>query len=307
PALSLAASELSSRAHATFIHPQLLETTVRAATAFAARTDLTTGALSAAAVTLTEGVLRTMLLAKWKSVAVVSIATIGIGSAVHAQFGGDALPSKEVGESSKPARLATAGESSPQEADRLKGLESKLDRILRALEGTTKATDVRAASREAKRNQERSSSAALPATAAVGRSHPDPATAAPALGSDRLSLIEGRLARVEQRLDALEKGLSRASSDPFKVQDATSARAQALYDHVLNGSVAPSADPDNASEDGFKSGETVVPEGDRLGPDPRTRQDTLPARGGPNSLADPQVARPLGEVEPPSNDVRPPR
>lgn len=301
PSLSLATSDLSSRAHATFIRPELLETTVRAATAFAARTDPTTGALSAAAVALTEGVLHTMLLTKWKSVAVASIAAIGIGSAVHAQFSVDTKPSGEVGEPAKRTDVTPAAAQPPQEADRLKGLESKLDRILKALEGSTKPTDARAAYREAARNQERAASAARLAAGPTTHSQPYIAAAPPGLGPDRLSLIEGRLARVEQRLDALEKRLPPTSSDSNNVPGAPPTRSQALYDALVPGQPGTSDLSSDTFPDVVERHRTVVPGRDPFAPERRFQQERAPSRTRPSSSDE----QPINEVAPSSDDLRP--
>ncbi len=105
-------SALNQEAHAVAVPLALVDSTIRVATLVAAGTSLTAVA-STAVVTLTEGVLKAMLLAKLKSVvlglAALAVFTTGVGV------------------------LAQDGTS---DGDRLKNVERKLDRLLEVLGGS---------------------------------------------------------------------------------------------------------------------------------------------------------------------------
>jgi RNA polymerase sigma factor (sigma-70 family) len=111
-ALSAAAlaAALTSEAHAVPVSPALADSTVRIVSLVASGTSLT-GAVSTSVVTLTEGVLKTMLLGKLKFVilTVAAVAVISTGVGVGAQ-------------------------DRPSDEDRLRAVERKLDRLLEVLE-----------------------------------------------------------------------------------------------------------------------------------------------------------------------------
>ena len=107
------ASALSSDAHAVTVPSVLADSTIRIASLVASGSSLT-GVIPTSVVTLTEGVLKAMLLGKLKLVilglATVALITTGVG--VGAQDG-------------------------PSDDDRLKAVERKLDRLLEVLGGST--------------------------------------------------------------------------------------------------------------------------------------------------------------------------
>jgi len=107
------ASALTHDAQAVTVPPALVDSTIRVATLVAAGSSLA-GVVSTSVVTLTEGVLKAMLLAKLKLVivglAAVALFTTGVG--VLAQDG-------------------------PSDQDRLKNVERKLDRLLEVLGGSS--------------------------------------------------------------------------------------------------------------------------------------------------------------------------
>ncbi|HWE35442.1 MAG TPA: sigma-70 family RNA polymerase sigma factor [Isosphaeraceae bacterium] len=93
---------------------ELSESTITAAIGFAAR-PASAGAASARVVALTEGVLKAMLLTKWK---VAAVATVALGIAAAG------VVAQQPGTPGRPA----------SDEDRLRQVEEKLDRVLRALE-----------------------------------------------------------------------------------------------------------------------------------------------------------------------------
>jgi RNA polymerase sigma factor (sigma-70 family) len=111
---SALAAALAEEAHAAILPPALIDSTSRAAATAAAGCPLT-GVVSTSVATLTEGVLKTMLIAKLKSVAfVTAFAFVATGVAAIAQ---------------------SSSGYSPQVDDRLKAVEQKLDRLLEVLGG----------------------------------------------------------------------------------------------------------------------------------------------------------------------------
>jgi RNA polymerase sigma factor (sigma-70 family) len=106
------AAVLAHDAHAVNVPPALIDSTIRVATKFAAGSSLA-GAVSTSVSTLTEGVLKAMLLAKLKVVVLglVTVALVTTGVGVLAQDG-------------------------PANEDRLKSVERKLDRLLEVLGGS---------------------------------------------------------------------------------------------------------------------------------------------------------------------------
>jgi RNA polymerase sigma factor (sigma-70 family) len=118
-ALSTAAlaSALSQDAHALIIPPLLVDSTIRVATLVAAGSSLA-GVVSTSVVTLTEGVLKAMLLAKLKF-AVLGVVTMAVVSA-------------SVGV------LAQDGPDRASDNDRLKAVERKIDKLLEVMGGSSR-------------------------------------------------------------------------------------------------------------------------------------------------------------------------
>ena len=85
------ASFLAREAHAVIVPPALAETTIRVA-ALAAAGSSTAGVVSASVATLTQGVLKAMLLAKFKGIALglVTLTLVTTGMTAVAQIGGEA-------------------------------------------------------------------------------------------------------------------------------------------------------------------------------------------------------------------------
>ena len=111
---------LSGEARAAIVSPALIDSTITVATLVAAGSSLT-GVASISVATLTQGVLKAMLIAKLKLVilgfASVALVTTGVG--VVAQV--------------------PAPANRPAEQDRLKVVEQKLDRLLEVLGGSNRA------------------------------------------------------------------------------------------------------------------------------------------------------------------------
>ncbi|HKI18976.1 MAG TPA: sigma-70 family RNA polymerase sigma factor, partial [Isosphaeraceae bacterium] len=111
---AILASVLTQDAHALTVPPALFDSTIRLATLVAAGTSLA-GVVSTSVVTLTDGVLKAMLLAKLKvvvlSLAAAALFTTGVG--VLAQERGS-------------------------DEDRLKNVERKLDKLLEVLGGSNR-------------------------------------------------------------------------------------------------------------------------------------------------------------------------
>ena len=84
------ASFLAREAHAVIVPPALAEATIRVA-ALAAAGSSTAGVVSASVATLTQGVLKAMLLAKFKGIALglVTLTLVTTGMTAVAQIGGD--------------------------------------------------------------------------------------------------------------------------------------------------------------------------------------------------------------------------
>ena len=111
------ASVLYQDAHAVILPPVLVDSTIRVATLVAAGSSLA-GVVSTSVATLTEGVLKAMLLAKLKF-AVLGLVTL-------------AVVSTSVGV------LAQDGPDRPADNDRLKAVEQKLDKLLEVLGGSSR-------------------------------------------------------------------------------------------------------------------------------------------------------------------------
>ena len=122
-ALSAAAlaSVLAQDAHAVILPPVLVDSTIRVATLVAAGSSLA-GVVSTSVATLTEGVLKAMLLAKLKFafLGLVTLAVVSTSVGVLAQSG--------------PAS------DRPSDNDRLKAVEQKLDRLLEVMGGSSHRT-----------------------------------------------------------------------------------------------------------------------------------------------------------------------
>jgi RNA polymerase sigma factor (sigma-70 family) len=211
-----ALTALTAGEAATAAVPTTLAATTARLAARAAAGEAATGTVAA----LTKGVIRAMILAKWKTAALaVALALVAAGGVV-----GQAPP--------------RAGD----DGDRLRSLEDKLDRVLRALEGghrgwattpnaainppannmaqpggpggtaVTSAAPLQPSNVAAdikaelfRRGYATASSLHNGAPAAHGVSTPAP--------PDRLEQFERRLAEVERRLDRLEDSLKRVPTD----------------------------------------------------------------------------------------------
>ncbi len=137
PATLAIASAFATEAEASLVSGVLIESTVRAALQFAARPAEVTGAISATVAALTEGVLKTMAMTHWKSLAVMGLslaAMITSGVAVQAQFGNPNTASASADDDSDATPRKNTKTLDAPALDRLKEVESKLDRLLRVLE-----------------------------------------------------------------------------------------------------------------------------------------------------------------------------
>jgi len=126
------ASALSQEAHAVIVAPALVDSTIRVATLVAAGSSLA-GVVSTSVATLTEGVLKAMLLAKLKVIVlgVVTVALVTTGVGVVAQDS----PVRRTG-----VGVVAQDRPGPRpDHDRLKAVEEKLDRLLEVLEGSSRS------------------------------------------------------------------------------------------------------------------------------------------------------------------------
>jgi hypothetical protein len=198
---------LSQDACAVSVPPALVESTIRVAALVAAGSSAA-GIVSSSVLTLTEGVLKAMLLAKLKmvvlSVAAVAVFTTGVG--VLAQDPGS-------------------------DQDRLKNVERKLDRLLEMLGGSSLRAPVQAlvpkagsassdATVQSRRAEEPATypqgrASAIPSTASAvpvpARPDPPEPPAPPAAPADPFTRVLARDARPESwaaRIVAVEKRLS---------------------------------------------------------------------------------------------------
>ena len=115
------AALLAQDAHAVLLPPILVDSTIRVATLVAAGSSLA-GVVSTSVATLSEGVLKAMLLAKLKFafLGVVTLAVVSTSVGVLAQSG--------------------PGPGRPSDNDRLKAVEQKLDRLLEVIGGPSHRT-----------------------------------------------------------------------------------------------------------------------------------------------------------------------
>ncbi len=137
PAAALSAI-LFREAQAATLPLGLLESTVEAATLVAAG-PAATAAISASVASLSEGVIKTMLVAKLKGIALAAgtMTVVVSGAVVLGQSGsGNVGPRAESGATPQPANArSTPGNTAlSDQDDRTAALEKKLDRILEALE-----------------------------------------------------------------------------------------------------------------------------------------------------------------------------
>ena len=217
-ALSAAAltSVLHQDAHAVILPPLLVDSTIRVATLVAAGSSLA-GVVSISVSTLTEGVLKAMLLAKLKF-AVLGLVTL-------------AVVSTSVGV------LAQTAPDRPADNDRLKAVERKLDKLLEVLGGSNRRTpspdappSLDLAPRVADATQ-----APPPALAPLPPVPPPPAVAgtvdsaavrgrlwngyalpepSPKNVAGRLDLLERRLSELERRFSDLEHRVETSHTRP---------------------------------------------------------------------------------------------
>jgi RNA polymerase sigma factor (sigma-70 family) len=203
-------SVLTQDAGAVIIPPTLVDSTIRVATLVAAGSSLT-GVASTSVTTLTEGVLKAMLLAKLRY-AVLGVATL-------------ALVSTSVGV------VAQTAPDGPPATDRLKAVEQKLDRLLEVVGGSRPSTfsHVPATSPSAP------TATTLPPTLPDVPATPAPAPAiahgfgAPTSSSSssgtatlargdvvgRVDRLERKLNELERRFSNLERRISSSGSRPM--------------------------------------------------------------------------------------------
>jgi RNA polymerase sigma factor (sigma-70 family) len=200
PASGALAAVLSREASAA-VPAALAGTTVRAASCFAAG-PAAAGPVSASALALAEGVLKTMLLTKLKVAATaLALSVVGTGVVVMAQ-----APSPS------PSPRAEEGPRDAVAPDRLREVERKLDRILEAVGPRAAALD--------RPGPDEARPGSVPAAGEWARDVPSnpaevkwstrgrtPSAGRPA--SDRLSEVERRLERVELMLDEVRGRLGR--------------------------------------------------------------------------------------------------
>jgi RNA polymerase sigma factor (sigma-70 family) len=212
------ATVLAQDAQAVILPPMLVDSTIRVATLVAAGSSLA-GVVSTSVSTLTEGVLKAMLLAKLKF-ALLGLVTV-------------AVVSTSVGV------LAQSAPDRPSDNDRLKAVERKLDRLLEVLGGSGRWQPPRADT-DAIPSQAPAPRAvgATPATAPVPAATmpplpPNPSVAhsgdtvnfrpfralpQPKMGRTdlvgRVDLLERRLSALERRLGEMEQRLELSHSGP---------------------------------------------------------------------------------------------
>jgi RNA polymerase sigma factor (sigma-70 family) len=212
--MSLTAA-LAHEAQAVALPFALAESTTRAATLVAAGSSLA-GLVSSSVHSLTEEVLKAMLLAKLKGIA-LGLITVGVvvTGAVLAQS-----PGPGTGPALQPRVADHALNAS--DSDRLRAVEQKLDRILEAI-GRSRPTP------EPPRSQPPSSVSAdtvtfraepVPVPPPGGANFVPPTTgyavtaAPPGDRNSRLANLERRLAEVERRLTQLERRLDTGQPPP---------------------------------------------------------------------------------------------
>jgi RNA polymerase sigma factor (sigma-70 family) len=243
-ALSTAAltAVLYQDAHAVILPPVLVDSTIRVATLVAAGSSLA-GVVSTSVSTLTEGVLKAMLLAKLKFtvLGLVTLAVVSTSVGVLAQDG--------------PERTS--------DNDRLKAVERKLDKLLEVMGGSSRRATPAAASPSldlAPRVAEATQPPPPPAVAPVPPRPPAPLAApsadtVPAPGNPvvdraipsranlagRVDLLERRLTELERRFGELERRLPlRSSSSSFDpVITPTASAAETIPGHPLPADARP--------------------------------------------------------------------
>jgi hypothetical protein len=201
--------------------PLLVDSTIRVATLVAAGSSLA-GVVSTSVVTLTEGVLKAMLLAKLKF-AVLGVVTMAVVSA-------------SVGV------LAQDGPDRASDNDRLKAVERKIDKLLEVMGGSSRRNAPPDASPSADSIPRGAVPAPPPTPELAPLAPPSPVTAAPPVApsvdiaavprwgrnanpvpeppqknvAGRVDLLERRLSELERRFGDLERrvGLSRAMGGP---------------------------------------------------------------------------------------------
>jgi RNA polymerase sigma factor (sigma-70 family) len=294
------AAALADEARAVTVPPVLIDTTTRFAAMAAAGCSLA-GVISTSVATLTEGVLKAMLIAKLKSVvlACASLAIVAAGVTAMAQSAGGGPPD-----------------------DRLKAVEQKLDKLIELLSGSARPLQAPAPVTMPTPNipppLPAPAAEALPTPNMLPAPVPPPAPAAPALAGPpgatagvayqhyppqaatpypppggphaspdalvkRVESLEHRLSELERRLGDLERSIRRTGS----------AR------------MSPSAAPPDAGSirDPFRPSFRRSRAGASSGPDPRNAPTRADVSSGAPSADTAPAASPSSEV--PAADTAP--
>jgi RNA polymerase sigma factor (sigma-70 family) len=202
---------LVKEAQAAAVPVTLAESTSRAAALSAAGCSLA-GLVPASGVSLSEEVLRIMLISKIKGIV---LGCVAVGAIVTGAV---------VAQDPPPARVDPAASgvvaraSSAEDRDRLRAVETKLDRILEALGKPDGTMSSRKTQTTAEARPESSEATSL--GPGVSPEVPPLASLSGSLNTapDRLVTLERRLADVELRLAWLERQLLTASNPPPRTQ-----------------------------------------------------------------------------------------
>jgi RNA polymerase sigma-70 factor (ECF subfamily) len=233
------ATAMAREAGASLMPQELVEPTIRAATCVAAG-ESGAGLVTASVLSLTDEVIRTMLVTKLKGLmfGVISLGVAVTGAAVLGQSFPQGTTSRTRSPSSSHAssgdtvvtRTVTPDVNPGSDTDRLRGVEQKLDRILEAL-GTPR--NGRLSSDRFAREPAVAATASNPFERGPDMT-PAPATTAPPFLAaaragltsaevDRITTVERRLAEFERRLENLERHLKQ---DPIGGPTSSSANPQ---------------------------------------------------------------------------------
>jgi hypothetical protein len=260
------------------IPPALADSTIRVATLLAAGSSLT-GVASTSVTTLTEGLLKAMLLAKlrYAVMAVATLAVVSTGVGVVAQ-------------DSAPGAGAT---------DRLKAVEQKLDRLLEVLGGSQAPHYSNYSSRDAvttSRPATFSSAdtvtanyaqpAATAATAVFGRGTSSSSTTGSSVAvsadgdiASRVDRLERRLGELERKLGVIERRVE--SGGPQRVGGSFTPGGRT---GVSNSFIAPAADRRSPDRDPLDDPASPARAGS-AGASPDARPSAVPATSSSSSTS----------------------